>query len=117
MRKYNRYLINESDRFDPVNYISLEIEIARVNAQTAAMPAGVKVEMLLSYLKDHSIPVVLATANPPLVKLIESGSLFTGDIEALLESAQPYTVFRSQLEKHLRDSFAEPVTEPGNIAL
>ena len=117
MRKYNRYLVNESDRFDPANYISMGIEIARINAQTAAMPAGIKVEMLLSFLKNHSIPVALATANPQLVKLIESGSLFTGDIEALFESAQPHTNFSSQLEKHLRNSFAEPVADPDNVSL
>lgn len=108
MRKYNRYLINATDNFDPANYTSMAIEITKINVETAALPGDGKVDILLSYLTQHSIQVTMAKANPLLVKMIESGSLFTGDIEALMESAKPHAVFSSELEKYLRESFTNP---------
>jgi hypothetical protein len=108
MRKYNRYLISPSDSFDPANYISMAIEITKINLETSTLPPDGKVDILLSFLTHHSIQVPLAKANPLLVKMIESGSLFTGDIEALLESAKPNAMFSSELERYLRQSFATP---------
>jgi hypothetical protein len=108
MRKYNRYLVNPTDSFDPANYVSMAIEITKINLETSALPPDGKVDILLSFLTHHSIQVTMAKTNPLLVKMIESGSLFTGDIEALLESAKSHTVFSSELEKYLRESFAQP---------
>jgi hypothetical protein len=108
MRKYNRYLVNATDSFDPANYVSMAIEITKINLETSTLPPDGKVDILLSYLTQHSIQTTMAKANPLLVKMIESGSLFTGDIEALLESAKPHSMFSLELEKYLRESFTQP---------
>lgn len=110
MRKYNRYLINDNDSFDPANYSAIGIEISKINMQTAALPVKDKSNILITFLKEHSINTSLAKANPQLVKLIESGDFFNGDIEALLESAQKHSLFSAQLEKHLRESFDTPAS-------
>lgn len=108
MRKYNRYLITATDSFDAANYVSMAIEITKINLETSTLPPDGKADILVSFLIHHSIQVTLAKANPLLVKMIESGSLITGDIEALVESAKPHAVFSSELEKYLREQFSHP---------
>ena len=108
MRKYNRYLINATDNFDPANYVSIVIEITKINLQTSTLPPDSKADILLSFLTNHSVATTVARGNPLLVKMIESGSLFTGDIEALVESAKPHVAFSSELIKYLRESFTQP---------
>jgi hypothetical protein len=114
MRKYNRYLISDNDNFDPANYSSIEMEVSKINRQTAALPVKDKSDILITFLKEHSIKTSLAQANPQLVKLIESGEIFNGDIEALLESAQKHSLFSAQLEKYLRESFDAPASAPAS---
>jgi len=105
MKQYNKYLIRSTDQFDPLNFSSVDAEIQLINKGTVSLPAFFKVEILISFLKDHSIENDWTEANPELTDLVTSGSLFKGNIESLFESCRSNGVFRQDLETYLRKEF------------
>jgi hypothetical protein len=105
MKQYNKYLIRSTDQFDPVNFSSVDDEIQLINKGTVSLPAFFKGDILISFLKDHSLENDWTEANPELTDLVTSGSLFKGNIESLFESSRSNEVFRQDLEIYLRKEF------------
>jgi hypothetical protein len=105
MKQYNKYLVRSTDQFDPVNFSSVTDEIQLINEETVNIPPLFKVEILISFLKDHSVENNLTRANPELTDLITSGSLLKGNIESLFESCRNNPAFRQDLETYLKKEF------------
>ncbi len=105
MKQYNKYLVRSTDQFDPVNFSSVTDEIQLINEETVSLPPLFKVEILISFLKDHSVENNLTRANPELTDLITSGSLLKGNIESLFESCRSNPAFRQDLETYLKKEF------------
>ena len=105
MKQYNKYLVRPTDQFDPVNFSSVTDEIQLINEETVSLPPLFKVEILMSFLKDHSVENNLTKANPELTDLITSGSLLKGNIESLFESCRSNPAFRQDLETYLKKEF------------
>jgi hypothetical protein len=105
MKHYNKYLVRSTDQFDPVNFSSVTDEIQLINEETVSLPPLFKVEILISFLKDHSFENNWTKANPELTDLITSGSLFKGNIESLFESCRSNPAFRQDLETYLKKEF------------
>jgi hypothetical protein len=105
MKQYNKYLVRSTDQFDPVNFSSVTEEIQLINEETASLPPLFKVEILLSFLKGHSLENNWTKANPELTDLVASGSLFKGSIESLFESCRSNPAFRQDLETYLKKEF------------
>jgi hypothetical protein len=109
MKQYSRYLIRSTDLFDPENYSAVDEEVRAINKETETLPSLFKVEIILSYLKDHSIQNDWIIANPSLTNLVTSGSLFKGSIESLFESCRNHPAFRKDFEKYLVEQFSQGI--------
>jgi hypothetical protein len=107
MKLYNRFLVKTTDRFNPELFLSINEEIASINVQTAHLSEVLKSEIIVSFVKDHSLQNDWVMANPGLTTLVTSGSLFTGSIEALFESCRNNLAFRQELENFLKEKFSE----------
>lgn len=106
MKQYEQYLIGSLDIFEPGNYPAVNAEIINVNQKTADSPRFYKEEIIISFLKNHSLRNDWIDANPQLTKLVTSGQLFTGNIESLFEACRGNKVFSADLENHLTERFA-----------
>lgn len=107
MKHFPKYLIKTADKFDPEYFSSINEEVASVNTQVESLPFSFKPEILVSFLKDHSLQNAWLKANPELVALVTSGSLFNGNIEALFESSRDNPGFRQDLENYLLVQFTK----------
>jgi hypothetical protein len=105
MKQYSKYLVRSTDQFDPVNFSSVTDEIQIINEETVSLPPLFKVEILISFLKDHSVENNLTKANPVLTDLVTSGSLLKGNIESLFDSCRSNPAFREDLETYLKKEF------------
>ena len=105
MKQYNKYLVRSTDQFDPANFSSIDDEIQLINEGTVSLPPFFKVEILVSFLKDHSLENNWTEANPELTDLVTSGSLFKGNIESLFESCRSNPAFHRDLETYLKKEF------------
>jgi hypothetical protein len=79
-KQYVKYLVGTLDQFDPSNYSAVNDEIRIVNEKTDAVSTDFKVEIIISFVKDHSLQQNWIAANPQLTKLVTSQALFTGSI-------------------------------------
>ena len=109
MKQYNKYLIRSTDQFDPVNFSSITDEIEQINEETVSLPSFFKAEILVTFLKDHSLENDWIKANPKLTDLVISGSLLKGNIESLFESCRHHPAFRQDLENYLEQRFANDI--------
>ncbi len=101
-RKYNKYRVALTDEFDPANYSAVNDEICVINDRTDTVPIHFKADIIISFLKDHSLQNKWIDANPELTELVTSQGLFTGSIESLFDSCRTHPVFRQDLENYLR---------------
>ena len=102
MKKYNKYLIGLTDQFDPANYSAVNDEICIINEKTGAIPIHFKAEIIISFLKDHSLQNNWIDGNTELTELVTSQTLFTGSIESLFDSCRNNLAFRQDLEDYLK---------------
>ena len=110
MRHYNKYLVKKDDRFDPESFPSVSEEVISIRKHIEHLPSFHKADIIVSFLKDHSLQDNWIKGNPQLVELITSGSLFSGSTEALFESCRENPAFRQQLEDYLAKSLSEVST-------
>lgn len=106
MSVYHKFLIRETDHFDPVNFPQLEGCLQTIVEQLNREPAGPKTEMLLSFVKDHSLPSQHVADYPRLASLISTRSLPLAVVEDLFESSRSNLLFKKELEAHVRSYFA-----------
>lgn len=107
MRQYNKYLVKNTDLFDPMCFPFIDEEIAGIKERIDHLPPTFKKEIMISFLKDHFLQNDWQTANPELSKVVTSGSIFTGAIESLFDSCRQNAIFREHLEIYLAEKFLE----------
>jgi hypothetical protein len=110
MKQYNKYLIHPADRFDQENFSSVIDEVQSILEKTNTFPSSFKSEIILSFLKNHTIQDNWIEANPGLTELVTSGTLFTGSIESLFKSCDNRLAFRQDLENYLKDIFTKTLS-------
>src|SRR5688572_8064906 len=106
MKHYNKYLIGASDQFDPANYLSVEDEIRTINEKTNDVSSSFKVDIIVSYLKNHSLQNDWVDTNPQLTTLVISGTLFDVHIESLFDSSRNNVKFRADFESYLQEKLS-----------
>lgn len=104
---FQKFLIRNTSQFIPSDFPQLEESLQQVATQLAGKYEGPKTEMILSYVKDHSIRSQQVKDHPELAKLISSGSLPLYVIETLFDSSRPHPVFRKQLEEYVKGYLTE----------
>ena len=116
MKQYKKYLIRPTDQFDVNNFPAVADEVRSINEKINRHHSSLKIEILISFLKDHSLEEDWISANPGLTEFITAGALSTGDIEALFDSSKNNPAFREEFEKYLLKEFIEHKTnEPRGL--
>jgi hypothetical protein len=107
MLKYRKYLVKDNDQFDPESFSFIIEDMKLIREQTDHVLPTFKTEIILSFLKNHSLEKEWSDTNPELTRLITSGSLPTGNIESLFDSCLTKPVFRQQMEAFFTKGFGE----------
>jgi hypothetical protein len=107
MFQYNKYLVKETDQFDPNEFSFVAEEMTVIREQTEHLPPFFKSEMIVSFLKDHSLANEWTKKNPELTELIASGALSARNIKSLFQSCKNRPFFRQQMEQYLKNAFSE----------
>ncbi|WP_336518464.1 hypothetical protein [Pollutibacter soli] len=101
-----KYFIEEGEVFDPVNFPYVLSEIKKIKERTDRLPPVFKSEILISYLKEHTLQGNWIKMNKVLTDLVISEMLFEGTIESLFDSSRNHPGFREGLENYLKLRFA-----------
>lgn len=107
MFPYKKYLIKNTDQFDPVFYSFVDDDVALIIDQVKDIASDFKAEIIVCFLKDHSLQNEWEAANPKLAQLVKSKSLSCGNIESLFESCYNNPAFELQLETYIKKKIAE----------
>ena len=98
MLKYNSEDIFSADRSP-----EMREELLDLNGKIIDMPVYFKAEIIISYLKDHSIKTEWIKANPTLVKFLLSGSFTTTrHIESLFDFCRLKPNYRKGFESYIK---------------
>ena len=102
MPGFEKFVISETQQFVPSQFSELEPSLQQVLALLSKEPSVPKTEMLLSFVKDHSINAELVKQHPKMAKLISSGTVPLRVMEDLFESSGKNPLFRKELEEYIR---------------
>jgi hypothetical protein len=97
----NSTIIKDNEKFDPKNYPGAFQELSVLIQGIAHIAIYFKVEIIITYLKDHSLKTDWVEANPALSRMITSGFFKTLNLESLFESCRNNKVFLKDLEEHI----------------
>ena len=100
-----KHLVSASEKFKSENYPLVDVEVTAINEKTLNAPLFYKDEIIISFLKDHSLHYDWIHANPELTELVTSGDIFTGSIESLFEASRSNLNFREDFEQYLTERF------------
>jgi hypothetical protein len=106
MIHYKKYLVKTNDQFDPQQFSFIEDEINLIMEQTRHVSGISRPQILVAYLRDHSVDQKWAGENPELAQLLGSGSFPSNNIELLFDACQDNNYFRQQMEAFLLEGFS-----------
>jgi len=92
----------DHERFDPANFPRAMSELAALRSGISDISIYFKVEIIISYLKNHTLPIAWIEANPALTRMVTSGFFKTANLESLFESYSDTKVFIKDLEEYIR---------------
>jgi hypothetical protein len=104
MLTYKKYNIKDADKFNPEDFPKVISELAEINEKTSGEPVDFKHDIIISYLRNHSLQQDWITANPGLSGLITGGFLVTSHLESLFESCIQNKLFLHDFENYIRKS-------------
>jgi hypothetical protein len=104
---FRKFLIRDEDHFVLTEFPQLEESLQKIVEQLANYSSAPKTEMILSFVKDHSISSQLVKDHSELATLISSKSLPLQVMEELFESGKQNPLFKKQLEDHIRTYFID----------
>lgn len=97
----NSTIIKEYETFSPANYPKAFHELSILNQGISHIAIYFKVEIIISYLKDHTLKTDWVEANPALARMITSGFFKTPYLEALFESCRNNKTFLMDFEGYI----------------
>ncbi|NII26547.1 hypothetical protein HB364_15775 [Pseudoflavitalea sp. X16] len=97
----NSTVIKDYEKFSPANYPKAFHELSVLNQGIAHIAIYFKVEIIISYLKDHSLKTDWVEGNPALTQMITSGFFKTEHLESLFESCRNNKVFLYDFEGYI----------------
>lgn len=102
MKQYAKYLILATDQFNPEQFPAITEELRAINERIDQILSPFKADIIVSFLKNHSLNNIWISTCPELTGLVTSGIFTTGSIEALFESCRSNPGFQSALEQYIR---------------
>jgi hypothetical protein len=107
MLKYKHYNIKDSDNFNEFDFPNVVSELELLKEGLSHLPDIHKDDILISYLKDHSVKVDWTNDNPKIMETISNGSLITSHLQWLFESCQTHERFTADFEYFIKKSLKE----------
>jgi hypothetical protein len=95
------YPIKDTDMFLIDRYPEVGSELFVICKHLNDMKGDHKAEIVISFLKDHSIRTAWFTGNDDVVKMITSGFLKTNHSEALFASCRHNRAFADDFERYI----------------
>lgn len=99
---YNTYTVQHNETFIPRNYPDAINELKGLKKAISHIAIYFRAEIILSYLRDHSLKVDWINGNPALAQLVTSGALQTSQLEMLFESCIRNKPFLNNLEGYIQ---------------
>lgn len=93
---------NSEDIFSAEKTPEMVKELSVLKKETAHTPIYFKAEIIISYLKSHSLKSDWIEANPKLAKLMISNSFVTTHLESLFAYCRNNQLFQRSYETYLR---------------
>ncbi len=94
---------NREDIFSADKTPEMVKELSVLKQETAHTPIYFKAEIIISYLKSHSLKNDWIEANPKLTKLMTANSFATTHLESLFAYCRNNLPFQRGYEKYLRN--------------
>ena len=94
--------IGDLQKFNPNDYPKVVLEITQMLEKIHHIPVYFKRDIIISFLKDHSLKKDWIAANPALTQMFTSGVFVTGNIESLFESCRWNKAFRNDFEAYIK---------------
>src|SRR5690554_1442606 len=99
---YNLLKVDKDDSFRFELHPNAVGELEEISRNTLRMSGHFKSEIIISYLKDHSLDMHWIAKNPKLAKYIASRSVSTSHLESLFESCRDNDAFLKGFEAFVR---------------
>jgi hypothetical protein len=93
--------LKNTQQFNPLNFPNAMSELAALRSGISDIPVYFKVEIILSYLKNRTLPIAWVDANPALTRMVTSGFFKTSHLESLFESGRDNKIFLKALEEYI----------------
>jgi hypothetical protein len=97
----NNITIKKNEQFNPTNYPNAMSELAVLRSGISDISIYFKVEIIVSYLKNHTLSIAWVDANPALSRMVTSGFFKTSHLESLFELARDNKNFLTDFEKYI----------------
>ena len=97
----------DTDIFDAINQPELLTELSEIKQHVDQFSDCFKVQIIISFLKSHSINSIWITANPELAKCIVSSPVSTHHIESLFQRYKNNKPFITDFEAYITSSFTK----------
>ena len=93
--------IKDYEKFSPANYPQAFHELSVLNQGISNVAMYYNVEIIVSFLKNHSLKTAWIEANPALARMITSGFFKTSHLESLFESCRNNKEFLKDFEEYI----------------
>lgn len=93
--------IKDYGKFNPENYPHAIHELTVLIQGISDIAIYYKVEIIVSYLKDHCLKTAWIDANPALTRMITSGFFKMSNLESLFDSCRNNKVFCNDFEEYI----------------
>lgn len=97
------YEVSATDRFNAHDYPEIINELIDIKTELKNLPHHGNVEMIISFLKDHSIQRALANENPGVFNLVSRGMLSAHHMERLFVSCRNNRTFLIDYENFIAE--------------
>jgi len=102
MTEFNYSNVGETGKFNSDDYPTMVAELTLMLKDLHQVPIYFKKDIIISYLKDHSVRTEWIEAKQNLVKILRSGGLATAHLEKKFEGCRWNTPFRTDLERYIK---------------
>lgn len=99
--QYHKYIFMNDNKFDSANYPRAMCELSALKQGTTDTPVYFKVEIIISFLKNHSLEVAWIDANPSLTRMITSGFFKTAHLESIFDAGRNSEIFLKDYEAYI----------------
>jgi hypothetical protein len=97
----NNITIKDNEHFNPANYPNAMSELSALKLGISETSIYFKAEIIISYLKDHSLQTTWLDANPRLTQMVTSGFFKTSHVESIFESGRRNKTFLNNFEEYI----------------